>query len=98
MAKMKHWQGYGSVDAKKIADYPYGSSKRKTVVMITGNHEYGIVREDPYDVFRWLGKRFFPACRDYRRIEDLAVVPGTEKAPDGTEIDTAVYEVTYWTY
>lgn len=96
--KLKHWQGYGSVDVKKIASYPAGHSKSKAIIKVTGNHEYGIVREDPYDVFRWLGKRFFPDCQDYRRIQDLNVIPGTEKDADGNDVDTAIYEVTYWNY
>ncbi|MCM1295870.1 MAG: hypothetical protein NC311_10040 [Muribaculaceae bacterium] len=98
MARIKHWQGYGSVDAKKLADYPAGHAKHKTIIKITGNHEYGISRQDPYDVHRWLGKKFFPDCADYRRIESLNVIEGSEKAPDGTDTDTAIYEITYWTY
>lgn len=99
MAKLQHWQGYGSVNAKKLAEYPAGrGGKKKVIIMIKGNHEYGIVRNDPYDVHRWLSKRFFPDCADYSRISELNIIEGSETDADGGSIDTAVYEITYWTY
>lgn len=98
MAKIKHWQGYGSLDVKKLAEYNANStgSKKKVVIQVSGNHEYGVVREDPYDVHRWLGKRFFPDCDSYRDITDLNVIPGTGKDKAGCDVDTAIYEITYW--
>lgn len=97
MAKLKHWQGYGSVDAKKLAEYPTGNMKKKTVIQVTGLHEYGIVRQDPYDVHRWLGK-YIPDCSGYNRISDLTVHESTVKDKDGQDVDCAVYEIEYWTY
>ena len=55
--RIKHFQGYGSVQAKKISKKPFGD-KTKLVVEVKGNHEYGLVREDIYDVRRWLFNRF----------------------------------------
>lgn len=80
--KLKHWQGYGTVNAQVVAKgmmdneeyvsryagkggygnfkYPnsYDSTIEKTVVRVIGNHEYGLVREDMYDLYNWLVKRF----------------------------------------
>ena len=51
--KIKHWQGYGIVNAVKV--------KRKDFtlcVKVSGNHEWGLRRDDLYDLFNWLVKRF----------------------------------------
>lgn len=58
--RIKHFAGYGSVNAKKIAD------KAHTLhIKVTGNHEWGIVRKDDYDLFNWLVKRFDKNQKDY---------------------------------
>lgn len=95
MAKIKHWQGYGSLDAKKVAEYPYGPRHKKAVVIVQGDHEYGVVREDSYDVHSWLCKRFVKDCESYRDICDVNIVPFKAEGPDGNLVDTAVYEITY---
>ena len=60
--KLKHWQGYGSVEAKKVSKTTFnnnwGEKKTKLVLSVKGNHEYGLVRDDIYDVKRWLFDRF----------------------------------------
>ncbi len=55
--KIKHWQGYGTVNAEKIYKQ---SNEGETVlkVKVTGNHEWGLVRDDEYDLINWLVKRF----------------------------------------
>ena len=51
--KIKHWQGYGSVSATKVPD------KNCTLhIRVVGNHEWGLERNDVYDLFNWLVKRF----------------------------------------
>lgn len=49
--RVKHWAGYGTVDAKKI---------NSTTVEVQGNHERGLYPQyfDSSDWHRWLGKRF----------------------------------------
>ena len=49
--KLKHWQGYGTINAKVL------SKKQDTVVIeVWGNHECGLRREgDKYGVEKWLG-------------------------------------------
>lgn len=58
--KLKHFSGYGSIDAKKIKD------KSCTLhIRVTGDHEWGLRRDDEYDLFNWLVKRFDKSCTDY---------------------------------
>jgi hypothetical protein len=57
---IKHWQGYGTVTAVKVKD------KNNTLhVRVTGNHEWGLRRNDEYDLFNWLVKRFDKSQTDY---------------------------------
>jgi hypothetical protein len=60
--KLKHWQGYGSVEVKKVSKTTFnnnwGEKKTKLVLSVKGNHECGLVRDDIYDVKRWLFDRF----------------------------------------
>ena len=60
--RIKHYQGYGSVNArviKKGFSYgPRGKTDRSVTIEVSGNHEYGII-VDSYDHYRlaqWLGK------------------------------------------
>lgn len=57
--KIKHWQGYGTVDAKKVKD-----SGCTLHVRVSGNHECGIRRDDLYDLCNWLVKRFDKSVTD----------------------------------
>lgn len=47
--KIKHWQGYGSVNAKVVE-----KTKSSIVIEVTGDHEWGLVRNDAYDIKTWL--------------------------------------------
>lgn len=55
--KLKHWQGYGTVVAKKIS-YQKSNDIITLKIRVTGNHEYGIECRDDYTVTNWLLKRF----------------------------------------
>lgn len=76
--KIKHWQGYGTVDAIKIKDRLDGCDLH---IKVKGNHEWGLVREDRYDIYNWLVKRFDKSIESYRNIT-VSVRPGCE---DGIE-------------
>ena len=96
MAKLKHWQGYGCLDAKKLADYPYGYRRRKAVIQVEGNHEYGIILHEPYDVWNWLCKRFVKDCLKWTNISDLKVTQVySVKDDEGRDVEAAVYEIEY---
>ena len=58
--KIRHFAGYGSVNAVKVKD-----SSCTLHVKVTGNHEWGLVRDDEYDLFNWLVKKFDKGVTDY---------------------------------
>lgn len=87
--RLKHWQGYGCVNAKRI-EYTINQDRTKTIkIEVTGSHEYGLVRNDRYDIHRWLMTRLAKDCPDYRAITDMVI-----DTPDDT---TAIYVITYRT-
>lgn len=62
--KIKHWQGYGTVNAERIPDKGCDLHVR-----VSGNHEWGVERRDDYDAYNWLYKRFkrnAPEYHDWR--------------------------------
>lgn len=60
--KIKHFAGYGCVNvtkqSKKSFVDEFGNKKTKMVLVVKGNHEWGIVRNDIYDVREWIFNRF----------------------------------------
>jgi len=66
--KIKHYQGYGVVNAKKVS-----ADADTLVVRVSGEHEYGLVRDDKYDVFNWLVKRFDKKHTSYMDIVDIDI-------------------------
>ena len=66
--KIRHWQGYGTVNAKKVS-----SSDNTLVIEVWGNHEWGLERNGMYDVFNWLVKRFDKSHEDYREMLDMKI-------------------------
>ena len=86
--KLKHWQGYGCVDAKRTALEKNADGTKTVEITVSGMHEYGLVRDDTYDVHRWLVKRFVKDCPDYRSITGMTV----QESADCSE---AVYRVAY---
>lgn len=91
--KIKHWQGYGTVSAQKIPD------KNCTLhIRVTGNHEWGLLRRDAYDLYRWLVKRFDRSVPDYlewnNRLQDIRSMEG-ETVIDGIDTDTCDYYFYY---
>lgn len=87
--KIKHWQGYGTVIATKIKDKNYN-----LVVKVVGNHEWGIHRDDEYDLFNWLVKRFDKSQKDYygwhRLYPQIRIEDGCENG-----VDTCTYYFSY---
>lgn len=60
--RVKHFAGYGSVDVKKKSKTTFtnefGEKKNKLVLVVKGNHEWGLVRDDIYDVRHWIFEKF----------------------------------------
>lgn len=76
--KLKHFQGYGTVNAKRVENVvlyegQYDRWKRLTVE-VSGDHEWGLDCYRGWDnvcVFNWLGRRFAKDLTDYRQIKRI---------------------------
>lgn len=70
--KIKHFMGYGSVTATKVrkTDFinVFGEQMSKMIVRVKGEHECGLERNDTYDAFNWLLKRFDKSVESYTQI------------------------------
>lgn len=70
--RIKHWAGYGTVNAKKINDWhmvkPFGDETFRLIqIEVTGEHERGLCIYDDYDIHRWLG-RYFAKDKTYKDL------------------------------
>ena len=91
--KIKHFAGYGSVTAKKVSKTSVGD-KTKLVIEVKGNHEWGLVRNDIYDVRRWLFEKFEKNFKgnDY----EISMTIHDDYVRDGnTIVETATYTFVY---
>lgn len=86
--KIKHWQGYGTVDAKKVHRSVRGGTV-ELVIKVTGDHEWGLIRDDEYDLKNWLIRRFDKAFTDQR--VRYSIDPGIENGHECCTY-TFVYE------
>lgn len=96
--KVKHFAGYGSVEVKKESKTTftneYGEKKTKLVLVVKGNHEWGIVRDDIYDVKCWIFDKFEKnfTGNDY----DIAMtVQGDYIKENGLDVEVATYTFIY---
>ena len=87
--KIKHWQGYGTVDAKKLP--ANGASLR---IKVSGNHEWGLRRDDEYDLYCWLVKRFDKSIPDYAEFHRRRPLIFIEEGWNANE-DFVIYEFHY---
>jgi len=96
--KIKHFSGYGSVEAKKISKKSivnrYGEKKTELVLRVKGNHECGLVRNNIYDVRRWLFNRFEKNFQgqDY---EINMSINGDYIKENGLDVEVATYTFVY---
>jgi hypothetical protein len=58
--KIKHFAGYGTVEAKKMP-----ANGATLHIRVSGNHECGLRRDDEYDLFNWLIRKFDKSIPDY---------------------------------
>lgn len=93
--RIKHWQGYGSVTAKKISKtVKHGITT--LVVEVNGNHEYGLVRDDIYHLKEWLLDKFDKEAVDLPPYEiNYSYDDGYRLTPDGLDEEYCVYTFTY---
>ena len=92
--KIKHYAGYGTVNARRIKD----CSMFTLHIRVEGNHECGVVREDEYDIYHWLVSRFDKLAPSYAewhsRHPIIEVKPGWRTDPVLGVVDTCDYYIT----
>lgn len=92
--RIKHFAGYGSVNARKLGKTEINGTCNLTVE-ITGLHEWGLTRpfHDPHLIYNWIVKRY-----DKRDI-DITSIGYTcndgYKNVNGTFTEYAVYSINY---
>lgn len=96
--RVKHFAGYGSVEVKKVSKKTitnsWGEKKNKLVLKVKGNHEWGLVRDDIYDVKRWIFDKFEKNFKgEYYNI-DMSV-EDTYIKENGLDVEVATYTFIY---
>ena len=91
--KIKHWQGYGSVNAQKTS-MTTSNGITKLCIHVTGNHEYGIHLEDSYDLFNWLVRKFDKKYTSFAEwnaaYPSISIIDGYDN-----DLETCDYTFTY---
>ena len=94
--KVKHFAGYGCVDISKVSERKFttefGEEKKELRIKVKGNHERGLVRDDDFDAFNWLVKRFDKSVTDYRDITISSIVESYD-IENGVYVDVCVYTI-----
>jgi hypothetical protein len=96
--KVKHFSGYGSVEAKKISKKSivnrYDEKKTELVLRVKGNHECGLVRNNIYDVRRWLFNRFEKNFQGQDYEINMSINDDYIKE-NGLDVEVATYTFVY---
>lgn len=75
--RIKHFMGYGSVNAKvgsrslDTSTHQLGYITKTATIYVWGNHEWGLMRDDSYDINQWLMKKVVKVDIDYRDIQNV---------------------------
>lgn len=93
--KIKHFMGYGSVQAKKLSKRPIFGNKTKLVVEVRGNHECGLVRDYIYDVRNWLFNRFEKNFNGSDYDIEMSIQDDYVKDDNGLDVEVATYTFVY---
>lgn len=96
--RVKHFCGYGSVEVKKVSKTTitneYGEVKTKLVLRVKGNHEWGLVRNDIFDVRTWIFDKFEKNfTKDDYEIDMYVKNDYIEE--NGIDIEVATYTFVY---
>lgn len=91
--KIKHFAGYGSIQARKVSQTTTGGVT-ELVVEVKGNHERGLVRDDIYDVRRWLFNRFEKNFNGENYEIDMDIKDDYVQE-NGLDVEVAIYTFKY---
>ena len=96
--RVKHFAGYGSVEVKKVLKKTitngYGEKKTKMVLAVKGNHEWGLVRDDIYDVKRWIFDKFEKNFKGEEYNIEMDIQDDYIKE-NGLDVEVATYTFVY---
>ena len=96
--KVKHFAGYGSVEVKKVSKTTFtdelGENKIRMVLHVKGNHEWGIVRNDIYDVRKWIFDKFEKNFKGNDYDIDMSIEDDYIKE-NGIYVEVATYTFVY---
>lgn len=91
--KVKHWQGYGIVNMKKISQNTKNGIKT-IVVQVSGNHEWGLKRNDIYDIHKWICSKLAKDCKEYCDIVNLQINDYYKRIND-LDVEFCDYTISY---
>lgn len=95
--KIKHWQGYGIVEAKKLQKSTTPDGKTFLEILVYGNHEYGLERKDAFDLKRWLIDKFDKDARNISAYDiQYRTESGYKKNDEGLDEEFCKYTFVYW--
>lgn len=93
--RIKHWQGYGVVDAKKVSKHVNKDGVVTMTIEVKGSHEWGLRRDDVYDCFNWLLSKFDKKVNGYKHIIKMDIVYDVYEHIDGREVEKCLYRFKY---
>ena len=93
--RIKHFFGYGCVNAKTIKKVKCDGNLEKRYVEVTGNHERGLSSTymTNYDVYNWLVKRMFKDIKSHEQVKDFNVKTDYVLI-DGIDTEQCIYCIT----
>lgn len=94
MRKIKHFQGYGYVLAEKLSKRIVCGNVYQLHIRVKGNHEYGLERNDAYDVFNWLVTKFDKSVSDYRNMVSV-ITDDYYIKENGLDVEVCDYWIKY---
>lgn len=93
--KIKHWQGYGVLNAKALKKGLVYSSMVKNnyiVIEVKGNHECGLETYDHDFVFNWLLKKFDKNVESSSQIKNIELESNWDNQ---TKEEVCIYKIFY---
>ena len=103
--KIKHWQGYGTLNAEKLSKSTKTINGTKVYTMkikVVGNHEYGLDcchnKYDHYTIYNWLLTKF---DRKVKELTDRCIlgvhtfISSERNNEKGIDEEYAIYTIKY---
>ena len=93
--RIKHFAGYGTVQAKKTKKKEDNARNVLLEISVTGNHECGLTRpfNDPYCIYQWLVRKFDKREIDLQSINYDCIDYYIQE--NGIDVEKAIYTITY---